>query len=361
MQQNISNGIKMKILLTGGGTGGSVTPLLAVFDELRVTRDALCDFEYLWVGTKSGPEKEMVAREGIEFKAIAAGKFRRYFSARNLIDPFFVIIGFFQSLVIILKFKPDWIITAGGFVSVPVFWVGWLTRKKMIVHQQDVRAGLANKLMAPLAKFVTVTFEKSLQDYGPEAKWIGNPVRGKKLEVKSKKYFNLAINMPVLLILGGGTGSAFINKLVLESLPQLTKICQIIHVTGKGKQPALKKNYPNYYPYEFLNTEQMAEAYAAATIVVSRCGLATLSELSYFGKPAILIYLPGHQEYNARVFEEYGAAIVLDQPALEKNFFIKKVKKLLADKKLQADLSKNISEVIKKGAAKELAKIILKN
>jgi UDP-N-acetylglucosamine--N-acetylmuramyl-(pentapeptide) pyrophosphoryl-undecaprenol N-acetylglucosamine transferase len=351
--------LKTKILLTGGGTGGSVTPLLAIVDELEKEK-----FAYLWVGTKTGPEKEMVAREGIEFQTIAAGKFRRYLSLRNLVDPFFVAVGFFQALVIIAKFKPDWIITAGGFVSVPVFWAGWLTRKKMLVHQQDVRAGLANKLMAPLAKVITVTFKKSLADYGPEAKWIGNPTRIKNDELKitnKKKFFNLQSNSPVLLILGGGTGSMFINNLVRESLPELTKICQIIHVTGKGKQLKMPVSVSNYFPYEFLNIEQMAEVYRVATAVVSRCGLATLSELSVLGKPAILIPIPqSHQEDNARVFEENSAAIVLDQPVLEKKFFIKKVKEILTDKKLQTQLSENISEIIKKGAAKEIAKIILK-
>src|SRR3989338_936463 len=349
--------MKTKILLTGGGTGGSVTPLLALVDELGKAK-----FQYLWLGTTSGPEKEMIEKEGIEFKATAAGKFRRYWSWRNLFDPILVVVGFWQSLIIILKFKPDWIISAGSFVSVPAFWAGWLLRKKMIVHQQDARAGLANQLMAPLAKFITVTFDKSLRDYGPEARWVGNPIRSKKLEVKSKKYFNLQDSLPVLLVLGGGTGAMFINNLIGESLPQLTKICQIIHLTGKGKQAVLKKNYPHYYPYEFLDIRQMAEAYQAAGAVVSRCGMATLSELSYLAKPSILIPIPhSHKVENARVFEENSAAIVLDQPVLERTFFVKKIKMLLADKKLQAELSKNISAVIKRGAATELAKIISKN
>ncbi|MEK7067448.1 MAG: glycosyltransferase, partial [Patescibacteria group bacterium] len=194
--------LKKKILLTGGGTGGSVTPLLAVVDELR-------DFEYLWIGTKYGPEKEMIQKEGIEFKAIAAGKFRRYWSLRNLFAPFLVIVGFWQSLFIILKFKPDWIISAGSFVSAPVFWAGWLLRKKMIVHQQDARAGLANQLMAPLAKVVTVTFAKSLSDYGEEARWIGNPTRNFKLptrlpdgQVSNFPFLKLKKNLPALLVLG---------------------------------------------------------------------------------------------------------------------------------------------------------------
>jgi len=345
-----------KILLTGGGTGGSVTPLLAVADELGWEK-----FEYLWLGTRRGPERQMVEREKIKFIPIVSGKLRRYFSLATFFVPLFVLIGFIQSFFIILKLKPRVIISAGSFVSVPVVWAGWILRKKIIVHQQDVKAGLANRLMSLFAHVITVTFKQSLNDYGRKARWIGNPTRMQNAErgmQSDNKFFNLKSSLPVLLVLGGGTGAVFINNLVAESLPQLTKICQIIHVTGKGKQITLTKNYPYYYPYEFLNTGQMAEAYQAATVVVSRCGMATLSELSYFGKPAILIYLPGHQEYNARVFEEESAAIVLDQPVLDKSFFVKNVKNLLSDTNRQTQLSANIKKVIKKGAAAELAKII---
>ncbi len=343
-----------KILLTGGGTGGSVTPLLALVDKLGKK-----DFQYLWIGTRKGVEKEMLAKENIKFKAISSTKLRRYFSPLNLLIPFQLVIGFIQSFFIIIKFRPQWIISAGGFVSVPVVWVGWLLGRKILIHQQDAKAGLANKLMASFARVITVTFEKSLRDYGKKARWIGNPVRSQKSESqKVRKSFNLKSDLPIALILGGGTGSVFLNNLVVDSLKELTKICQIIHLTGKGKKLKIPISIENYYSYEFFSREQMAEAQTRADVVVSRCGMATLTELSYLGKPSILIYLPGHQEHNARIFEEYSAAIVLDQPVLEKTFFIKKVKKLLNDKKLQKQFTKNIQQVIKKQASEALAKII---
>jgi UDP-N-acetylglucosamine--N-acetylmuramyl-(pentapeptide) pyrophosphoryl-undecaprenol N-acetylglucosamine transferase len=152
--------IKNKILLTGGGTGGSVTPLLALTDKLGKT-----NFEYLWIGTRKGIEKEMIRKEKINFKAISSTKLRRYFSPLNLLIPFQLVIGFIQSVFIIIKFRPQWIISAGGFVSVPVVWAGWLLGRKILIHQQDAKAGLANKLMAPFARVATVTFEKSLRDY----------------------------------------------------------------------------------------------------------------------------------------------------------------------------------------------------
>ncbi len=360
--------MKNKILLTGGGTGGSVTPLLAIVDELTSPQTPLLskeggvknDFKFLWIGTRKGPEREMVKKEKITFKKIASGKVRRYFSLRNLFTPLWVLVGFLQSFVIILAFRPRWIISVGGFVSVPVVWAGWLLSRKILIHQQDIRAGLANKLMAPFAKVITVTFKKSLDDYGKKARWTGNPVRVHKVKSqKSIKSFNLKKGLPIVLIMGGGTGAKFINDLVADSIKELTEICQIIHVTGKDKKSKMPASVKNYNGYEFLHYEQMAEAYIRADIVISRCGLATLTELSYLGKPSILIPMPNsHQINNARLFETKNAAIVLDQPVLEKEFFIKKIEKLLNDKKLQKKLSENISLVIKKQASKELAKII---
>ena len=350
--------IKTKILLTGGGTGGSVAPLLALADELGFE-----NFKFLWVGTRRGIEKQMVSKENIRFKAIASGKLRRYFSLRNLIDPLFIIIGFIQSFFIILKYRPNWIITAGSFVSVPVVWAGWILRRRILVHQQDVRPGLANLLMAPFANQVTVTFEKSLADYSKKATWIGNPTHIVKTHCNAShthaSHFNLKKNLLTILVLGGGTGSLFINKLVTESKKELSKIAQTIHVTGKNRALAEINNSDNYFAYEFLDFSQMQEAYQRADIVVSRCGMSTLTELSCYQKPAILIPIPDtHQIDNARIFEEYSAAVVLDQPVLEKTFFLKKIKELLTDEELQQQLSANISKIIKKNASQELAKII---
>ncbi|MDO9399132.1 MAG: undecaprenyldiphospho-muramoylpentapeptide beta-N-acetylglucosaminyltransferase, partial [bacterium] len=360
----------VKVLLTGGGTGGSVAPLLAVVDQLSITNyelrinntDEKIFCEFLWIGTKDGPEREMIEKAGIKFRAITCGKLRRYFSWKNFIDIFKIKIGFWQSLFILLKWRPDLVISAGSFVSVPAVWAAWFLGAKVLVHQQDIRSGLANKLMAPLAKVITVVFEKSLKDYGKKAVWIGNPIRSQKLKVKSQKYekYNLNKNLPIVLILGGGTGAMAINKLVWESLSELTKFCQIIHLTGKNK---VITNYElqitNYIKYEFLDVEQMAEVYNLADIVVSRCGLGVLSELSYLGKPTILIPLPdSHQEDNADIFIKAQAAIVLKQKELTSKKLINEIEKLIKNKELQEKLSKNIKLVMKQGANEAMIKII---
>ncbi len=362
-----------KILLTGGGTGGSVVPLLAVAEELCKPPSGFRATGWLWLGTKKGFEKQMVENAGIKFKPIFSGKFRRYFSLRNFIDPFLIIFGFAQSFFIILKWRPDLVMSAGSFVSVPVVWAAWLLRIPVLIHQQDVRPGLANKLMAPFAKIITVTFEKSLADYGEKAVWTGNPVRSKKLKVtclrlpaqtgrqgsKKLEEFGFKNDLPVVLVIGGGTGAMAINKLIGQSLDKLTKFCQIIHITGKNKKTNTQHPTPNTQTYEFLNARQMAEAYSASDIVVSRCGMGVLTELSYLSKPAILIPIPdSHQEENAKIFKEKNAAIVLDQKKLTGEILIDNIKKLINDKELRDEISNNIGRVIKRGANERIIKII---
>lgn len=356
---------KYKILLTGGGTGGSVSPLLAIVEELNHPNSPYqgggVQFEFLWVGTKNGLEREMVEKERIKFIAIVGGKWRRYFSWQNFFDIFKIKLAFWQSLFILLKSRPDLIISAGSFVSAPVVWAAWLLGIKILIHQQDVRPGLANKLMAPFAKIVTVAFEKSLLDYGKKAVWIGNPIKHSfKFPISNFKFPNINKNLPVVLILGGGTGAEAINNLIWQSLDKLTEFCQVIHLTGRNK---VNTNYnlqiKNYIKYEFLNTKQMAEVYSLANIVVSRCGLGVLSELSYLGKSTILIPLPdSHQEDNADIFIKSQAAIILKQKELTSEKLINEIKKLIQDKNLQKILSQNIKNVMRQGANEAMVKII---
>lgn len=331
-------------------------PLLALAREMEKGN-------LLWIGSKNGLEREIITKEGIKFKAIAGGKLRRYFSLRNFIDPFFILIGFFQSIFIIARFKPDCLLTAGSFVSVPVVWAAWVLRVPALVHQQDVRPGLANKLMAPFAKVITVTFEKSLRDYGKKAVWTGNPAR-RSLEVKSQKLkvksFNFSDDLPIILVMGGGTGAVAINKLVEESLGELTKFCQVVHIAGKGKIPQNVQS-KNYKVFEFLNAEELSEAYAVSDIVISRAGMGALTELAYLGKPAIIIPMPdSHQEENAEVLRENKAAIVLGQKELDAGKFLEEIKELLKNKQLREELAVNIKKTIKGGVNKEILDIINK-
>lgn len=347
-----------KILFTGGGTGGSVSPLLAIAETLRQHPENECQF--FWIGTSDGPERAMVEKADIDFKTICSGKLRRYWSWRNFIDLVNIKIGFFQSLFIISKIRPDVVISAGSFVSVPVVWAAWLARVPAIIHQQDVVPGLANKLMAPFVRVVTVTFEKSLDDYGQKAVWTGNPVR-QNIRADNpgiKNVIDLKNDYPAILVVGGGTGATALNRLIWESLDELAKFCQIIHLTGRGKGRETKMT--NYTPFEFLDADGMAEAYNSADIVISRAGLGVLTELAYLAKPSIIIPMPdSHQEANAKIFADNDAAIVFKQSEINPKKIIQTIKGLLSTKERQKQLGNNMKNLMKNGANEEIAKIIL--
>ncbi|MCX6796496.1 MAG: undecaprenyldiphospho-muramoylpentapeptide beta-N-acetylglucosaminyltransferase [Candidatus Falkowbacteria bacterium] len=356
----IANNLKKcKIFFTGGGTGGSVAPLLAIYEELK--NDV--SFEFSWVGTKDGIENEMLKNKNIKYLAIYAGKFRRYWSWQNCLDLFYIKIGFWQSLFLLIREKPNIIISAGSFVGVPLIWAGWLLRVPILIHQQDAQPGLANKIIALMATKITVALEKSLKDYGRKAVWVGNPIRSELIEIKINKQealqkLGLAKDQPVVLVLGGGTGALAINELVKNNLAELTKFCQIVHITGKGKNSVTAEN-KNYCSFEFLDTFGLIKVFTTADIVVSRCGMSVLTELSYLGKPAILIPLPNsHQEANAVIFSEKKAAIVLQQNNLTNENFVQTVRSILNNRGLQAELSRNIQTIIKRGANQAIVKII---
>ncbi|PKL72537.1 undecaprenyldiphospho-muramoylpentapeptide beta-N-acetylglucosaminyltransferase [Candidatus Kuenenbacteria bacterium HGW-Kuenenbacteria-1] len=353
----------MKILLCGGGTMGSVSPLLAIAEEIKKQNN---EVQFLWLGTKNGPEKKVIENYKIPFKEIFFGKLRRYFSWQNFIDIFKIKIAFFQSFFIILKFKPNIILSAGSFVAVPVIWAGWLLHIPCLIHQLDIRPTLANKLTSSFVKKITTTFEKSLKDF-PKKKtiWTGNPIRQElqiinyDLEIKkAREFFSLKENLPTILIIGGGTGALDLNKIIIQTLPKLTEFCQIIHLTG-GK---IDKNLSiqNYHAYDFL-IKKIKDAYLVADLVISRAGIGTLTELSYFKKPSILIPMPQtHQEENAQFFKNNQATIVLDQNELIKdpNLIIKEIRKLLPNKKELQSLSENIGKLNKQNAEKKIVEII---
>lgn len=366
---NKDNNIRKTVLLTGGGTGGSVTPLLAVAEELWRTNQG-SDLKLIFVGNHRGPEREMVATFNanigeMKFIPLISGKWRRYFSLQNFFDVFKIIVAYFQSFVLLRRERPKIIISAGGFVSVPLVWAAARKKIPILIHQQDVRPGLANKLMAPFARVITVTFEKSLLDYGAKAVWIGNPIKllsttDQELRIKAvKNKYNLRESQPLVLVTGGGTGAVAINDLIFGAVPELIKFCQVLHLTGSGKlSPEI--NHSTYYQaLEMVTHQDFLELMLVAEVVVSRCGLASLTELSALSKPAILIPLPeSHQEDNAAVFDRAAAAVVLSQNELTPEILMAEIKRVLGDQSLKEKLKNNIAKVIKRGAVQNLTGII---
>ncbi len=339
---------------------GSVMPLLAVAEKLKEIRP---NAEFLFLGTKTGPEKKVVEKYQIPFKAITGGKFRRYFNFHIFFDPWLVFFGFIQSFFIIKKFQPKVVISAGSYISVPVVWAAWLLRKPSIIHQEDIQPGLANLLMSRFASLITVTLEKSLKDF-PAKKTVltGNPYRPEILTGDKNKAISelgLKDNLPIILIGGGGVGALELNKIVVDALPELTKFCQIVHLTGRGKMLAVG-NRENYYPHEFL-TEGIKDILAAAEIVVTRAGFSSLTELAILGKPAIIIPLPAtHQEDNARFFSKNNAALVVQQKDLTPEILITAIKELLDNPAKRLELSRNIVKMMSKDATEKFVEQILK-
>jgi UDP-N-acetylglucosamine--N-acetylmuramyl-(pentapeptide) pyrophosphoryl-undecaprenol N-acetylglucosamine transferase len=361
----MKNDIKKLIILSGGGTMGPVTPLLGMAAGIKMAaKEKRVEIDFLWLGTKSGPEREFIQKEGMEFKAIASGKLRRYFSFKNISDIARIKLGFWQSLLIFIKRKPAVFLSAGGFVSVPAAWAARLLRVPVIIHQQDARPGLANKLMAPAAKKITTTFESSLSDYGSKAEWIGNSVRKEMTSYKitkreSRQKIGLAQEMPVLFVIGGGTGASAINEMMIRNLPELLKFCQIVHVTGKGKITA-KKFISGYFPFEIMHVDGVIKAFTSADAVLSRCGMGVLTELCFLAKPSILIPIPAsHQEDNAKIFQDKSAAVVLDQLSLGDEQLVAEIKELLLNKEKQNELSTRIKTVIKTGADERMGELVL--
>ena len=359
----------MKILLSGGGTGGPVQPVLAVGLEIKKISPAA---QILFVGTRRGPEKNMTEKAGIEFKAIAAAKFRRYFSLKNIFSPFVLVVAFLQALNVVRKFRPDVMFSAGGYVAVPVAWAAKIYRARIVIHQQDAQVGLANKLMVPIADQITTAFEKTSKEFyagsglnssWDPASWVGNPVRPDLFTPKTdvNKYFNLHEELPILLVLGGASGALQINAMISNILPELVLAHQVIHQTGKGKNN-IHFRHKNYHAFELIEFDAYAAILAKAHLVIARAGLSTIAELSALGKSAIIIPMPHtHQEENAKILEDTHSAVVLKGADANPENLSKVINSLKFNQKRTDMLMENISKLMPQDATAKLAKIIIRD
>jgi UDP-N-acetylglucosamine--N-acetylmuramyl-(pentapeptide) pyrophosphoryl-undecaprenol N-acetylglucosamine transferase len=364
---------KFCAVFVGGDTGGAVAPLLAVAEQVKHLQPGA---RLVFFGTCHGPEKRMAEKAGLDFFGLSAGKLRRYFSLKNFLSPLVTIKGFVQALKLLKAVRPQVIMGAGGYVQVPVIWAGKVLGIPSLIHQQDVRPGLANKLCELAANRITVTFESSEKQFlhglglsfakkkPDKVFWTGNPVRASLKSVQQEeavKFFGLKPDFPTVLVMGGGTGSIFINRLLSLSLEDLVKFCQILHLTGNREReeklgPGLESQ--NYHVLEF--TDRMDLAYAAADIVVCRAGLSTISELSFLKKTAIVIPMPdSHQEENANLLDLTNSAIVVTQNELDPKKFGHGLRKLLFEHKLQQSLKSNMSKLMPHNASEKIAKMLL--
>ncbi len=308
-----------RILFTGGGTAGHVTPNLALIEVLQQE-----GWRVAYAGSKAGIERTLVTDTGIQYYPVATGKLRRYFSWQNFIDPLWILLGCFQSLVICLRFRPAVVFSKGGFVAVPVVVAAWVCRIPVIVHESDMTPGLANRLCFPFARRICVNFPQTLEMV-PSRKAIvtGSPVRRSLLlgeATRGRGLLGLSDNRPVLLVFGGSLGAASINAALRSILDRLCEQFDVVHIAGPGNLDPNLTGKPGYWQFEFLG-EGFGDVLAAADLVVARAGANSVYELLVTRTPHILIPLPlsasrGDQIQNARAFEGLGMSLVLPQENL---------------------------------------------
>ena len=308
-----------RIVLTGGGTAGHVTPNMALIP--RLLKDG---WEVHYIGAANSVEQNLIAQfPEVQFHTVAVGKLRRYFDLKNFSDPFRVIKGVFQAQSIIRRLKPQVVFSKGGFVSVPVVYGAKLNGVPVVTHESDMTPGLANKLSLPFSTVQCCTFPEAVKHCKGKGVYTGTPIRPEVLSgsrERGRKLFGLDDTKPVVMVVGGSSGARAINEAVVAALPKLTQNFQVLHLCGKGNLNAALEGTPGYIQCEYLNSE-MADAYASADILISRAGSNALCEILELKKPALLIPYPmeasrGDQVMNAESFEKRGFSHVMDQKNL---------------------------------------------
>ena len=324
-----------RIILTGGGTAGHVTPNIALIPRLLEL-----GYDIQYIGSYQGSEKELIQPFGIPYHGISSGKLRRYFSVQNFTDPFRVLKGFGEAKRLIKELQPDVIFSKGGFVSVPVVLAGKHNKVPTIIHESDMTPGLANKIAIPSATKVCCNFPETLEHL-PKDKAVltGSPIRQELLSgnrIAAMDLCHFSADKPVILVIGGSLGSVAVNNAVRLALPELLEHFQIVHLCGKGKVDDSLTSMKGYTQFEYIKDE-LRDIFALADIVISRAGANAICELLALRKPNLLIPLSanasrGDQILNARSFERQGFSMVLEEEELTKESLLEAVRKLYNDR-----------------------------
>lgn len=324
-----------RIVLTGGGTAGHVSPNQALIPLLLKE-----GWEIHYIGTKAGIERTLIEpMQGVTYHAVSSGKLRRYFDLKNFTDPFRVIAGMLQSFSIIRKLKPSIVFSKGGFVSVPVVVGAAMCGVPVVMHESDITPGLANKLCKPFAKAVCTTFPECAKLLGAKGIMTGTPLRAQIFSGDRTKGLTLAGfdgSKPVLMMIGGSLGAQTVNTVLRQTLPRLTEKYDVLHVCGKGNLAPELSDTPGYTQFEYLSDE-LPDAFACADIVLSRAGSNSLSELMALKKPALLIPYHsgrGDQVLNANSLKARGLAHVMIQSDMNAESLPTAIDALWADKDL---------------------------
>ncbi len=363
----------IRIVLAGGGSGGHIFPLIAVSRAI-LARGSGVDLRFI------GPipfGKEKLQAEGITVVPIIAGKIPRYPTPMLFVELFKIPIGFFMAFWHLFSYMPDIVFGKGGYGMVPVAFVAWLFRIPVIIHESDAIAGLATRIVS---RFATQTLTSFPNTHGisTDVTCVGNPVRSTLAlgdQARGQEHFKLAMK-PMVLVLGGSQGAEELNALLLRIAPELVENAEVIHQVGAAREAVFQKEieqvlgpYPGsiefYHVIGFLKEEELADAYAAATVVVSRAGAGLIFELAALGKPTIFIpHMQGsaqhHQYANAEAIAGADAALLLAGDELTPNLLLDEVKWLLSDEQKRASFSERFATFARPDAAAEIADLILK-
>lgn len=333
-----------RIVLTGGGTAGHVTPNIALLPHLREL-----GYEIFYMGSYDGIEKRLIEDFDLPYYGIATGKFRRYFDVKNFSDPFRVIKGYSEAKKIMKDIAPDIVFSKGGFVSVPVVRAAASLGIPCIIHESDMTPGLANKLCIPVATKVCCNFPETMKLI-PEstAELTGSPIREELAKGNKIAAYDLCgfhPDKPVILVIGGSLGAATINKVVREALPELLQDYQVVHICGKEKMDNMLLTTKGYKQFEYVKSE-LKDIFAMTDLVISRAGANSICELLALKKPNILIPLPatssrGDQLLNAQSFESQGYSLVLHEDDLTAKQLVDKVHELYFTRQTYIDAMSN--------------------
>ena len=320
-----------RIILTGGGTAGHVTPNIALLPRLKEL-----NYDIHYIGSYNGIEKELIEQFGIPYHGISSGKLRRYFSVQNFTDPFRVLKGLGEAKKLVKVLDPDVIFSKGGFVSVPVVLAGKSRHVPTIIHESDMTPGLANKISMPSAVKICCNFPETMKHL-PDGKAVltGSPIRQELLsgdKYKALEFLHFTSDKPVIMVVGGSLGSVAVNDAVRSVLPELLQSFQVVHLCGKGKIDESLKDLKGYAQFEYIKDE-LRDLFALADIVISRAGANAICELLALRKPNLLIPLSarasrGDQILNARSFERQGFSLVIEEEQLTKEALLNAVHNL---------------------------------
>ncbi|MBQ6661671.1 MAG: undecaprenyldiphospho-muramoylpentapeptide beta-N-acetylglucosaminyltransferase [Lachnospiraceae bacterium] len=341
-----------RIVLTGGGTAGHVTPNIALIDRLKEE-----GFDIVYIGSKEGIEKQLIENLGIPYYGISSGKLRRYFSMKNFTDPFRVQHGYHEARKLMKELKPSVVFSKGGFVSVPVVVAAGKKKIPTVIHESDMTPGLANKISIRYATKVCCNFKETLEHVKGKGIHTGTPIR-KELFTGTREaglaYAGFDGKKPVILVVGGSTGAVRVNEAVRAALPQLLPEFDVLHLCGKGKMDE-SVAYDGYVQREYCDKE-MKDVLAMADVVVSRAGANAICELLALHKPNLLIPLSaeasrGDQLLNAASFEKQGFSMVMQESETEPDKLTEAVKALYRDRDkyisaMEASPASDATEVI---------------